>query len=246
MSDTFKPAQMSAMVSQLVHRGQYLGSRGAIGRALKAHLRPAREGSPSDAMVLANVFYSAAGNMAVSGILYKLLAPLFLFLAKWSVTKAFTSQGKVPSLLGSLSVIETSLRTGAVSYLGYGDIQILQSTFFQWRALKRMFNLDTTKEEVVMKECGRVIRHSENKPLHVLSSCIFFQMHERYSVQSLMEWEFIHEFIRRNYRKAMTAGVPNDVAQVLCRAARTIGSHTIAKEIAAKYHLNDQLQKVGK
>ena len=79
-TDTFKPAKMSEKVAALTHLGQYLGFRGAIGRALKAHLRATRKGSPGDAMVLANVFYSAAGNMLASGIIYRPLAPLFSFL----------------------------------------------------------------------------------------------------------------------------------------------------------------------
>lgn len=246
MADTFKLAKMSSVVAELINQGRYLGFRDAIARARKAHSHAARKGSVSDGMVLANVYYSAAANMAESGIFYKPLAPVFLFLSKFYAVKAFKSQGKVNSLSRSLVLIDTSMRMKVSRPIGPGDVQILQSIFFQWRVLKKMFRLDATYEQKVVEECAKIIDQSGDELISVLSSCILFQMYEKYSEESINAKKRIIEFICRYHNKAMKAGVPMDVAQTLSRAARAIGLITTAQDVAKKYRLDDQLHKAGK
>lgn len=243
MIGNLKTGEMSAMLAAQIHRGEFLGLRGAIIRAWKAHFKHPKMSSVPDLMVMANVFYSAAGSMFALGTFYKLLAPLFLYGAKWCAYRAFMKEGVMGSVPRSLSVVEVQLRHGPKRFLDFGHIQILQSCLFQWGKLKKLFKINSDFEDNLVSECARIMSYSDNGLLKILSTSIVYLATPKYSEKSNESFKVLYQFLVKYHELALRGLVSPDIVQTVIRVNRVLGNNLSANNVARANKLFDQMHK---
>lgn len=242
MTSSFAPKGMESKLVRLIDDGEYFGLRGAIAHALKFH---GGKSTVEDLMILMNVFYSAASNMWVSGLIYKPLTPIFLFLAKRYGTQACKKE--MPGFLdlnGTLLALNVRLYQRAPSCIDFGGIQVLQSCFARWLQMKEKLRLDTTYERGILHTCAGILAHPDvPRTLQALSAAIMMECLEIGTPEWLKKNNEVYDFYDMFSEEVTNGEADRGLAQTFVRLCRVLELPQQAQKVAAHYGLEDQRKK---
>jgi hypothetical protein len=240
-------------IEEMLLSGDHVGAAGSVAQAEKVVLPQARSGNVKMMMLLANVYYTAAGASALQGVLGKLRAVKYLYLAKKWAKRAFLHEGREKDILIALSCIDVRLHErGQPWSLTYGDVHILMCCYSQWfeQVKMRLKIAEISDLDVaVVNRCHQIISSSNNIGLGMLSTATLSNFPATSKAERSHHRDRLFMFLSKNYHNLLD-NPPTDerrsLAQVVCRVCRAVGDFEPAQRLANHYTLGDQSDKAHK
>ncbi len=248
MNSLFTPhSSESDEIGRKLTSNEHFGKEGALVIAERLILPKAKAGNVPAMMQMSNVYYTLMGAVGVKGgLINKMRAVRFLYLAKLWATQAFLTDTKLLDLYAAIRMVDTRIQLNKESNLQHGDVHILMSCHAQWaKQIRRRLRINDTHERIVVKSCNLALKHSANEKLRALAACV---MLDTFSTKESWESEdLLRRFFMKHFERVMRAEdistVDLGLVQTVCRVARALSMYRNATELGQKYGLMDQVNK---